>query len=106
MAQSSTQAKLASTALAVSYREAARLLGIDRGSTLSALVARGVVRSVPWGKRSRIPLAEVERLASEGFTLPPKPAARAGGRGARRADSEALRTLDLDALVVPARGTP
>lgn len=58
------------TKLALSRREAARLLGIDRGRTLGVLIASGKLRVVPWGTGERIPLVDVERLAREGFTLP------------------------------------
>jgi hypothetical protein len=58
-----------SAPLVISKRKAARLLGIDRGRTLGDLLGAGQLRSVPWGKGTRIPLAEVERLASRGFTI-------------------------------------
>ena len=102
-----TPAALASPSLVISKREAARLLGIDRGGTLGALLAAGLLRQVPWGKSTRIPFAEVERLASQGFKLPAKALkARGVGRAGRRADAEELRHLDLDTLVVPTVGSP
>ncbi|MBX7115915.1 MAG: helix-turn-helix domain-containing protein [Myxococcaceae bacterium] len=55
--------------LMVSHREAARLLGIDRGSTLKSLIETGHVRTVKANGRTRIPLEEVQRLAEQGFDL-------------------------------------
>lgn len=87
------------TPLVVSKREAARLLGIDRGATLAQLLDAGLLRVVPWGRGSRIPLVEVERLALKGYTLPTAtPKARPGRKPARRADPEALRRLDVESL--------
>jgi len=66
--------------LAVSKREAARLLGIDRGAT-------------------RIPLTDVHRLVETGFTIsgaPPR-ARRERGR-ARVGDPAAVRAIDIDSL--------
>lgn len=62
-----------STALALSLREAARLLGIDRGSTLHDLIRAGRLRPVPWGNRHRIPLEQIQELARTGFTVDGKP---------------------------------
>ncbi len=55
-------------ALSLSYAEAARMLRIDRSTTLVRLVKAGLVRSVPWGKGWRIPREDVERLARDGWT--------------------------------------
>jgi excisionase family DNA binding protein len=60
-------------ALALSYREAARLLRIDRGSTLIDLISAGRLKPVPWGGRRRIPLEQVQELARTGFTVNGKP---------------------------------
>ncbi len=46
MSNRAPQSRPARSALAVSHREAARLLGIDRGSTLLSLVESGQVRAV------------------------------------------------------------
>jgi excisionase family DNA binding protein len=69
----STSDLLERVALALTFREAARLLRIDRNSTLHELIRRGLLRPVPWGKGQRIPLEEVQRLAREGFTVNGKP---------------------------------
>lgn len=86
--------------LVVSKREAARLLGIDRGRTLGALLRAGQLRTVPWGRGSRIPLEEVQRLAREGFSAPegvtPRPSHARRRPG--QCDPAALRRLDLDRL--------
>lgn len=63
-------------ALLVSKREAARLLGVDRNWTLDRLVKEGAIRVVQVGKRVRIPMAEVERLAREGEPTPIPPPRR------------------------------
>lgn len=54
------------TPLLLSQRAAARLLGVSVGRTLAPLVRAGLVRTVTVGNRTRIPLAEVERVAREG----------------------------------------
>jgi excisionase family DNA binding protein len=46
----------------LSFRKAAKLLGIDRGTTLNAMVASGQIRTVTVGKREKIPMAEIQRL--------------------------------------------
>ncbi len=73
---------LASVALALSYREAARLLRIDRGDTLHDLISTGLLRPVPWGKGKRIPLEQVQELARTGFTVKGRPS-RAASRPRR-----------------------
>lgn len=65
-------------------REAAKLLGIDRGRTLGALIALGKLRVVPWGNGERIPLTDVERLAREGWTVPQESPGRAPASRQRR----------------------
>lgn len=52
----------------LSMSEAARRLGVSRNSTLPAMIAAGVVRVVQFGKRTRIPAQEINRLCVEGFT--------------------------------------
>jgi excisionase family DNA binding protein len=47
----------------LSKREAARRLGIDRGSTLQALIDSGKIQTVRLAGRERIPVAEIERLS-------------------------------------------
>ncbi len=56
-------------ALALTFREAARLLRIDRSSTLHLLIDSGRLRPVSWGSGQRIPREQVEELARTGFTL-------------------------------------
>jgi hypothetical protein len=51
----------------LSFREAAAVLGVDRSSTLPALVRAGILRTIPWGASTRIPAADVERVCREGF---------------------------------------
>jgi excisionase family DNA binding protein len=87
------------TPLALTFREAARLLRIDRGATLHRLIAAGRLRPVPWGKGQRIPLEQVQALACEGFTVNGKPSrARSRPRSASRVDPDALRRLSIEAL--------
>lgn len=51
----------------LSKKEAARRLGVDRATTLEQLIASGHIKAVPFNNRVRIPLAEVERILSEGI---------------------------------------
>ena len=63
----------------LSLREAARRLGVDRGTTLAELIEQRRLRVVQVNGRPRIPAVEVERLAQEGFdtaTAPVKPPKR------------------------------
>jgi excisionase family DNA binding protein len=84
--------------LACTFREAARLLRIDRGVTLQELVRAGRLRPVPWGKGQRIPLEQIQELARTGFTVNGKPSravswrrtAPPAGVGAR------IRALEVD----------
>lgn len=64
----------------LSRRAAAKMLGVDRGSTLEGLIREGRLRLV----RGRIPLGEIERLLQEGLPAPrrrvrPTPPASEGG---------------------------
>jgi len=77
----------------LSQRQAAKMLGIDRGATLGDLLASGNLRTVTLGGRPRIPLVEVERLAAEGTTRTGRKPHRktAGAKG----DTEVARILAL-----------
>lgn len=92
------------TALVVSYREAARLLHVDRVRTLHALIAAGSLRPVPWGGRMRIPLEQIQQLARTGYTVGGRPG-RAVSRPRRSGtvDPDALRRLDIEALAAKER---
>ena len=57
----------------LSKKEAARRLGVDRATTLEGLIASGNIKTVPFNGRVRIPLAEVERILSEGTPLVGRP---------------------------------
>lgn len=84
--------------LALTYREAARLLRIDRGSTLAELIRAGRLRPVPWGKRNRIPLEQVQELARTGFTVAGKPS-RAVSRPRRARPlgvGERIRSIEVE----------
>ncbi len=87
--------------LALSRREAARLLGVARGRTLDLLVRAGRLRLVPWGKGWRIPREDCERLAREGWTMaeverPRRARPRVTSRG--RTEAERIRNIDIDNL--------
>lgn len=56
----------------LSFREAAKVLGLDRNLTIPALVKSGQLRAVQWGREIRIPREEVMRVAREGFVVGPK----------------------------------
>lgn len=62
-------AKRRSSVRLLSKREAARRLGIDRGTTLEILIHTKQLKLVHAGKRKRIPEPEVERLVREGYKL-------------------------------------
>jgi len=53
--------------LLYSQRDAARLLGVGRGGRLKALIAAGLVRTVPKGTRLAVPGHEIIRLSNEGM---------------------------------------
>ena len=46
----------------LSYRAAARLLGVDRNTTLPDMVKRGEIKVMQVNGMPRIPLAEIVRL--------------------------------------------
>ena len=91
--------KVVVAALALSFREAAQLLRIDRSTTLQTLIEAGLLRPVPWGRGKRIPLEQVQQLARTGYQVNgksgravsrPRRAAPAPGAGAR------IRALELN----------
>ncbi len=86
-----------STPLAVSRRQASRLLGC-RPSTVAELVRRGLLREVPWGDARRIPLEEIEQLARTGWRLDGPAPRRRTSRRAGQCDPDALRRLDVETL--------
>ncbi len=51
----------------LSKKEAARLLGVDRATTLEDWLSAGRIKAVDLDGRVRIPRAEVERVINEGF---------------------------------------
>ncbi len=55
--------------VALSLRETARLLGVDRGATLHRLIEIGAIRVLPWMGAVRVPRSEIDRILREG--LPP-----------------------------------
>lgn len=86
--------------LVLSFRAAGVLLGTDR-ATVANLVRTGILRAVPWGDtRIRIPLAEIQRIAAEGWTQTPtgRPRPSRPTRSRSRVDPEALRKLDVNTL--------
>jgi excisionase family DNA binding protein len=87
------------TALACTFREAARLLRIDRSSTLHDLIRAGRLRPVSWGRRRRIPLEQIQELAREGFTISARrPRVTSRVRKSEAFDAEAFARLDVAAL--------
>lgn len=90
---------IGTAALVLSFRAAGRALHTDRG-TLAELERAGVLRSVPWGRTRRIPLAEVERLAREGWRVTDNGRPRRAPK-ARRSTGDAaaaIRSLNVGAL--------
>jgi len=55
--------------LILSKREAAKLLGVGRNKTLHELIARGLLKTVVVNGHVKVPRADVERIAREGFDL-------------------------------------
>lgn len=53
----------------LSKREAAKRLGIARGTTLELLIQTKQLKLVRTGKRQRIPEPEVEQLVKNGYRL-------------------------------------
>lgn len=72
----------------LSFRAAAKLLGVARGTTLQALIDSGQLPVVTVKGRRRIARAEVERLAASGFD----------GHAPRRARSRATVRRDVGAV--------
>lgn len=72
--------------LLLSYRQAAKLLGISRGSSLHDLIQRGLLRPVTLCGQQRIPREQVEELARNGeeAALPTPPRAPRPPRGEKR----------------------
>jgi excisionase family DNA binding protein len=70
----------------LSKRQAAELLGVSRGRTLDRLIAEGAIRTVTVGTRSRIPVAELDRLLVEGAPSAPVPAVPVQRAAVRRHD--------------------
>jgi hypothetical protein len=82
----------------LSMRAAAKLLGVDRGVTLPALLKTQRVRTVMVAGRPRVPRAALERVLLEGApTSTPAPRAR-HTRPALASEPSALRALKLDDL--------
>ena len=86
-------------ALTLSQRQTARALR-TRPATVADLVRRGLLAEVPWGTRRRIPLAEVERLAREGWTEQGAPRRRSRRMAPGRCDPAAIRALKIADLAV------
>jgi excisionase family DNA binding protein len=55
--------------LLVTPADAAQMLGVSRGRTIQVLIDTGQLKSVQINGRTRIPMAEVERLAHQGFDV-------------------------------------
>jgi len=78
------QQRKASSGL-LSKKEAARLLGVDRATTLEDWLSTGRIKAVDLDGRVRIPRAEVERIINEGLpgaTGPQRPRTRRAPRAA------------------------
>jgi hypothetical protein len=71
---------------ALSLRDAARRLGIDRGGRLRDLIDARVIQTIPWGTGGvRVPAREIERILAEGLpdsSSRSKPRRRAARRAA------------------------
>jgi hypothetical protein len=79
----------------LSFRESDAALRARDGTTAD-LVAKGLLRAVPWGGVKRIPRAELERYTLA--LLTPEPPRAKRRRDSGTCDPEALRSLDLRSL--------
>lgn len=86
----------------LSKRAAAKLLGVDRGTTLEELLRAGILKTVDIGGRPRILRSELARVLAEGFEVPKRgrhPRAPKRPRGSNALpDVEAMRRFDLSKL--------
>jgi hypothetical protein len=62
----------------LSLAQSAKRLGVSTSRTLMPAITAGVVVTIPWGRRRRIAIDEIERLEREGFGGK-KPRKRASG---------------------------
>jgi excisionase family DNA binding protein len=97
---SSAMSKAGKKKLILSKREAAKLLGVGRNQTLHDLIARGLLRTVVVNGQVKVPRADVERIAREGFDLdvPRSPMPRAAlkpAKGREGGVETAIRKLKL-----------
>lgn len=84
-------------------RAAARLLGVDRASTLARLIHDGSIRTVQVAGHTRIPASEIDRLAEDGLPDPsgvPQRTRRRGrppgsSRPPRPGVGDRIRSLDV-----------
>lgn len=74
----------------LSKRAAAKMLGVDRGTTLERWIHSGALRVV----EGRIPLPDVERLVADGPPAPPT-RRRSSPKPARSDDASAIRDLEV-----------
>lgn len=79
----------------MSLHEADRLLGV-RYRTTAKLVAAGRLRGIPWGRRTRVLVADLERLAAEGLPDPTAPRRRPRPAPRKPAGDVVARILALD----------
>ncbi len=79
----------------LSKRAAAKLLGVDRGTTLESMIADGQIATVKIGSRQKIPLVEVENFISRHTerTEPPKARAQSRQKTTEAQVLEELRSL-------------
>ncbi len=85
----------------LSKRAAAKLLGVDRATTLETLIRAGRIRTVDVGGGPRIPRAELERVLATGVEVPHEKRRRAPRVRRSEASStnpDDLRGLDLSKL--------
>ena len=83
----------------LSRADAARVLGVDKRTTLRRLIAEGHLPAVPGPRGIRIPRSEVERLVRDG--IPPPGAPQTRPKRSRHSkpridDSSAIRGIKID----------
>jgi hypothetical protein len=81
----------------LSKREAAKRLGIDRGTTLPDLIRSGQIKTVILAGRVKVPASEIERIEAGGDSPRPSAPGRRPAAPARRSTNpgQAIRAIKI-----------
>ena len=83
--------------LALTFREADRAIG-KRNGTVADLVARRLLRAVPFFGEQRIPLEELERFVASGITTEGRRPRARQVRPSGNTDPAAILAIDTESL--------